>query len=240
MSTNSRLFRYLSSNSLRELGTFWLIIIIVNVFLTSIFALSSIEIDLILGNVIINEEVMSVAGSNTFAVFVFFIIYGIVMLHQNFPLTAGFGVTRKNFYINVIVNNIMIALMSGVIQIILIKMDNIVISNLGHEPMVEFGLFNMNDSIILNILLVSFVFLVFTSLTNLLGVLQYRFGVKFWIGLGVFVFVMTLFGSSIGILFRGLFEIASVIANGGILIGIVVILLAYIIGFMLIRRVIVK
>src|SRR5699024_7109144 len=115
--------------------------------------------------------------------------------------------------------------------------DNIVITNMGYKPMVEFGLFNMDDSIILNILLVSFVFLVFTSLTNLLGVLQYRFGLKFWIGLGVFVFVMTLFVSSIGILFRGLFEIASVIANGGILIGIVVILLAYIIGFMLIRRV---
>lgn len=251
MDINHRLFRYLSKDTLKGLGIFCVVITIVNILATIVSY--SIVPDMIFNSITINEEViilggngvsegaMSFAGSNLFAIFVFFIVYGIVVYYENFSLAGGFGITRKNFYLHVVLINIIIVAISAVFQITLLKIDTMVLSNLGYEPLVDFGLFNMNDPIILNILLLGFSFLVFTSLTNLIGVLQYRFGAKFWIGLGIFILLMTLFSSRIGILFNELGSVTNAIANGGgFFIGTLVIIFSYGLGFILIRKVNVK
>ena len=230
MDTKKRVFRYLTYDQLKGVGIFWLVMTMINI-LATIVAFST-KSNLILGPMLIDEQVITFAGSNIFSAYIFFIIYGIVMYYESFTLVGGFGVARKNFYLNVIVNNIIVVLLSSIIQIV--KIDNYAISKLGFEPMVDFGLFNMNDNIILNILLLSFIFLVFVSMTNLLGVMQYRFGYKLWIGLGIFLlvsqatinFIGRIFGSFMNIILDSNFEL--------------IILLAYSIGFIFIRSVNIK
>lgn len=238
MSLNKRLFRYLNLDQLRGLVIFWAVIILTNI-LGIVFSYYS-STRTTIGPVIINDAVFSFAASNVFALFVYFVIYGLVMYFESFTLSAIFGVTRKNFYLHAVINNIMVVVLSAIIQIVVLKIENIVMVRLGYEPMVEFGLFNMNNNIILNMLLIGFLFLVFASLTNLIGTLQYRFGARFWIVFGLFVFVMTVFAGSIGVLFSGLVELAKAIVNGYFLLGIIFIILAYGIGFILIRKADVK
>lgn len=248
MSLDKRLFRYLNLDMLKALGAFWAIIITVNILFTG--ASYHINPEFIFTTVKINNEVVfldnaipgtiSFVGSNIFALMIFFIVYGIVVYHENFSLAGIFGVTRKKFYLHTILSNIIIVGISSTMQIILLKIDNMIMTNIGYNPMTEFWLFNMNDSIILNILLLGFVMLVLMSLGNLLGAFIYRFGVRFWIGFGLFVFVMTLFASPIGILLRGLVELMEAIAKGYFLVGIIFIILAYGMGFILIRKADVK
>ena len=243
MDTKKRVFRYLTYDQLKGVGIFWLVMTMINI-LATIVAFST-KSNLILGPMLIDEQVITFAGSNIFSAYIFFIIYGIVMYYESFTLVGGFGVARKNFYLNVIVNNIIVVLLSSIIQIVLMKIDNYAISKLGFEPMVDFGLFNMNDNIILNILLLSFIFLVFVSMTNLLGVMQYRFGYKLWIGLGIFLlvsqatinFIGRIFGSFMNIILDSNFELTNHLILG---VGSLIILLAYSIGFIFIRRVNIK
>lgn len=238
MGLNKRLFIYLTKEQLKSVGVFWLIMTLVNTF--AIIVTFYMTKDWVFGPIIKSGQYLSFAGSNIFAVLIFFIIYGFVMYYESFSLAAGFGATRKNFYIQAIVSNFTVSLISGIIQIILLKLDNIATAKIGYKPMVDFGLLNMNDNTIVNILLISFIFLVFVSLGNLLGVLQYRFSYKFWIGFGIFVFVMQLFTNLLGMLFNGLGVLANAILNGGVFVGLIVIILAYSIGFILIRNVNVK
>lgn len=250
MEANKRMYRFLNYDLIKGMGIFWLVMIIVNIF-TGILALY-FNSTVILGPVIRDEFHISFAGSNIFAVFIFFIIYCIEMYYENFTLAIGFGGTRKVFYKNIIINNITTALIFGIIQILLIKIDIFIVPRLGLQPFVEYGLFNLDkDSTIVSILLLSFVFLVFISLMNLIGILQYRFSYKFWIGFGLFIFVSQALTDFIGRLFGGIvdfdnfMEIVKKIivfpAGGGLLVvGTLLIFLSYLIGYILIRRATIK
>lgn len=249
METNKRLFRFLTYDHLKGLMIFWLVMTVVNIM--AVIATSLANVNLVLGPMIRNGEVITFAGANIFSLFIYFIVYGLIMYHESFSLTAGFGVTRKNFYLNVIVNNILIVLVSSVIQIILIKIDNYVVSRIGFNPMTDYGLFNINDSAILNILKLSFILLIFVSVMNLLGILQYRFGYKLWIGVGLFIVFTSLannpfsrfVGRSVSYFSDTNFSIDLSMwgsIQGLISIGIITIVLTYLIGFLLTRRVNVK
>lgn len=141
---------------------------------------------------------------------------------------------------NLIVNNLLIVIIFAVVQILIMKVDNMVVDWIGYTPMVEFGIFNMNDNIILNILSLAFSFLVLVSLGNLLGVLQYRFGIKFWAVLGITVVLLQLVTNFIGAIFRGIGFLIDAVINGGFIIGILIIIFSYSIGYLAFRRVNVK
>lgn len=240
MALNKRMFKFLSYNFVKTVGAFWLVMLLVNT-LTAILAIY-FNSTVIIGPVIREGHSISLAGSNMFAVLVYFIVYGLETYYENFSLAAGFGVTRKNFYMNIIIHNLLVALVFGVIQIILLKIDIYVVSMLGFGTLVEYGLFNIEkNSIITATFLLSFVFLVFISIMNLIGILQYRFSYKFWIGFGLFIFVSQVLTNSIGRLVESIMDVitnAQLAFSNGIFLGVgtIVILLAYSIGFLLIRR----
>ena len=238
---HTRLFRYLNRNMAKSLGIFWIIIIISNILATVISY--NIFPDVIFNSITINNEIvtlsdpysgtMTLVGNNLFTIPIFFIVYGIIGYYQYFPLTGAFGVTRKNFYIHTILNNLIIVGVSALIQILLLKVDNIFMESLGYRPIVDFRLFNMNDNILLNIIILAFVYLVFSSLLNLLGVLVYRFSYRAWIGLGIA-------GIISGLSLRGLGGFLATIAQAGFWAGLIVILLSYSLGFLIFRRVDIK
>ena len=72
-------------------------------------------------------------------IFIFFIVYGIVMYHEDFALALSFGSHKKKILKNpVIVNNIIVTLSFAAIQVILQIIDKYFIASLGYKPMVEF------------------------------------------------------------------------------------------------------
>ena len=234
------MFRFLSHDLIKAIGAFWGVMLIVNT-LSSIFTLS-LNSNVMIGPMIRDGQLISFAGSNIFAAFIFFIAYGIEMYYENFSLAVGYGGTRKNFYRNVIVINLMVVLLFGVIQTILLKIDNYIVSMMGYEPLVEFGLFNIReDRMLYSIFLLSFIFLITASIMNLVGVLQYRFGYKFWIGLGIFALASQMITNFIGRYFEVFFDFitGSIVVNsikGFITVGFLIILSAYAIGFLFIRK----
>lgn len=240
MEANKRMYRFLSYDLIKGSGTFWIVMILVNL-ITGVLASYS-NLNPIIGPMIRDEVHISFAGSNIFAVFIFLIVYCIEMYYESFSLAIGFGATRKNFYINAIINNFIIALIFGIIQIVLMKIDIYIVSRLGLQPFVDYGLFNLEkDSLAVSILLLSFVFFIFISVMNLIGILQYRFSYKFWIGFGIFVFVSQILTNGIGRLIKGITNLQVIFSIGSFLsIGILIILLAYSIGFFLIRKVNIK
>lgn len=243
MDSNKRLFRFLNGDQIKGLGIFWLVMALVNTAAT--IMTSKVSTNVVLGPMLRDEEAVTFAGANIFSLFIFFIVYGIVMYYESFSLVGRFGVTRKNFYLNVVANNIIIVLISSIIQLVLLKIDNYVISMIGYEPMVDFGVFNTNDSIVLNLVKLSFIFLIFASTMNLLGILQYRFGCKLWIGVGIFTVFTSLTINPIGRLvggFANLFIDGNLVMSNQELIGIgiLTILFAYTVEFLLIRRMNIK
>lgn len=243
MDSNKRLFRFINDDWLRGLGIFWLVMALVNTAAT-IFTFK-VSTNVVLGPMLRDGEAVTFAGSNIFSLFIFFIVYGIVMYYESFSLVGGFGVTRKNFYLNVIANNVFIVLISSTIQLVLLRIDNYLISMMGYKPMVDFGVFNTNDSIALNVVKLSFVFLIFASIMNLLGILQYKFGYKLWIGVAIFTVFTSLTINPIGRFVKGfirLFGDGNLAIGSQELIGIgfLIILIAYTVGFLLIRRINIK
>ena len=240
MDLNKRMFRFQKYDLVQGVGVFWLVMLLVNVL--SVVMSFTIVSNSAIGPMIIDQGSISFVGGNFFAAFIFFIIYGLEMYYEKFSLAIGFGGTRKNFYLNVLVDNIIVVLIFAAIQTILLKLEYYIISKSIYEPIVEYGWFNILESNILSIILIlSFVFLVLVSITNLIGVLQYRFSYKFWISLGIFILLAQMttnfVGRNIEIFIDYLTNLdyaaptLNVIAGGSL-----IILLAYSIGFLLIKK----
>ncbi|MDR7870898.1 MAG: hypothetical protein RIN55_08575 [Tissierellaceae bacterium] len=250
MDANKRMFKFMSHDLIKGAGMFWLVMIIVNI--ASYLIPYLISSNTVIGPMIRAGQSMTYAGSNFFAVFIFFIVYSIEMYYENFTLAIGFGGTRKNFFINLLINTLIIVLLFATIQIILLKIDYHVVSFMGYEPIVEYGFFNISeDNILSNILSLSFIFLVQVSITNFIGVMQYRFSYKFWIGLGIFVLLSQRITNFIGRFFGGIVDydhFIGILSEGNFIssnqsffaIGLIIMLVAYSIGYAFIRRANVK
>lgn len=189
MDSTKRLFKFQNYDLIKNVGTFWAVLFIVNLFAYGLIICFDSKIRIgISGN---GFDLLSILGANTMPIIIFFIIYGIIMHHEDFALALSFGVTRGGFYKSVIVNNILIAAIFAIIQGVLQFFDKYIVEFLGKKPLVEFGLFNTaEDSILIIILVLFMLYLTIISISNLIGVLQYRYGYKFWIGCGIVAFIV--------------------------------------------------
>ena len=244
MDLNKRMFRFLKYDLIQGLGVFWLVMLLVNIL--SVVMSFTIVSNSTIGPMISDQGSISFVGGNFFAAFIFFIIYGLEMYYEKFTLAIGFGGTRKNFYLNVLIDNLIVVLSFATVQTILLKLEYYIISKSIYKPIVEYGWFNiLEDNILSIILILSFVFLVLVSITNLIGVLQYRFSYKFWISLGVFALFLQMTTNFIGRNIENFIDYLTnldyatptlnIVAGGSL-----IILLAYSIGFLFIRKANVK
>lgn len=183
----------------------------------------------------LNTWFLSVAASNLMAIIIFFIVYSYEMYYEYFPVAISFSITRKDFYASTIIDNVCIALTFAAIQGILMKIDYFIIDLLGNNPKLEFGMFNNSTDNILFIIFSLFVcFLVFISITNLLATLNYKFGFKLWIILGViFSLSMALIDVSLTGMLEKLF-ITRISGGIKIIIFMIITILCYSIGYMII------
>lgn len=190
MDSIKRAIRFQNSDLKKSIGYFWLVIIIVNILTTSIAIYSNFKTRIGIFDGI--GDAYSITGSNIMPILIFFLIYGIVMYHEDFTLALGFGVSRKNFYISAMINNLIVALSFALIQATIQKIEGFSVRFLGYDLIVEYGLFNIaRDNLLYLVFIFTLLYLAIISITNLLGVLQYRWGYKFWIGVGISILLWT-------------------------------------------------
>lgn len=197
MDSTKRVLKFQNYGLKKSVGVFWVVILLVNVLvnMVAIYSIRNIE----MGPLIRHNSAISFAGANMMSIFIFLIVYGIVVYHEDFALALNFGVTRKDFYKSVIVNNILVVTIFAVIQSVSQIIDKYVVESLGYKALVDFGLFNTERDSIVVIILVSIVFyLTILSITNFMGVLQYRFGYKFWIGFGITAITLQITSAILG------------------------------------------
>jgi hypothetical protein len=154
-----------------------------------------------------NLTMITVAAANLMPIVIYFTAYSYEMYYQSFPVALAFSITRKEFYKSLIIRNISTALIFALIQSALMKLDIYIVNKLGATAHIDFGIFNTSLDNIIYIMLSLFVaFLAFTSISNLLAALNYRFGFKLWIGIGLVFSLSTVFiGASFWNLFNELF-----------------------------------
>lgn len=196
MDATKRAFKFQKYGFKKSILAFWSVLLTLNIltYITMIYFNSRVRIGLFSSK----EDVFSITGGNIMPIFIFFIVYGIIMYHEDFAIALSFGVTRKDFYKSVIADNFLVVLIFAVIQVILQTVDKYAIVFLGYKPMVEFSIFNTStDNILFMVITLSLLFLTFVSMTNLIGILQYRFGYKFWVGFGITVITLQIMGNFI-------------------------------------------
>lgn len=235
MESTKRVIKFHNYDLKKSLAMFWLVLGAVNIigYALSMYSKSNTRF----GAFISNGNELSLAGSNIMAIVIFFIVYGIMMYYEDFAIALSFGITRRDFYTSGIVNNILVASIFGIIQGTLQVVDKYIVEYLGYTPMVDFGIFNtLTDNLFFIVLTLIIVFLTIISITNLLGVLQFRFGYKLWIGLALIVFLSQFVSKWIIQLWKILIEITTVNRMSIILTQIVIMIICYSLGYLLIKK----
>src|SRR5699024_1839513 len=136
------------------------------------------------------NDLISITGTNLIIIAIFFIVYGIMMYHENFRLAFTFGSTRKDFYISVLVINTISTLLFATIQLLIQILDKKIINYIGLDPLISIEMAqNPVANFILSILTLFGILFVISAIINIVGILQYQFTYKFWIGLGIVLII---------------------------------------------------
>ncbi len=189
MGALKRVIKFQNFNLVKSVGIFWLVLLLVNVASGSLVAIQGTHT--IIGPMIANNGFTSFAGSNLAIAFIFFIIYGALMYHEDLAMVLSSGVTRKDFYKGAIFSNITVALLFSGIQTTLLFIEKTTAGFLGYLLLTEFGIFNTSTDGFFFVMTVLFIlFLTFASITNLMGILQFRWGYRFWIGFGIIMLAL--------------------------------------------------
>lgn len=173
-----------------------------------------------------HDGLYSVVGGNYVAIGIFIIVTGIVMYTESFPTLIGFGSTRKDFYKGSILYYVLLSLAMAVVQVILIKIEQIIAPSLGVEVYSGFELGGVK---------VFFALLILCAVFNLLGVIIYRIGYWTWILIAV-----VLAFTSISILRTSIVTFYDTVLSGNMMLYCLTITLfsamLFFIGWLLIRK----
>lgn len=197
-----RQIRYQIMDSKRAFSIFWSIVLGLNIvayFLSMndniSFGTSMVESRADSFGNMTTTHYMNVASGNIIPIAIFIIVYCMVMYYENFPTVIGFSSTRKNFYLGVIIHNIILCFAMAVIEGILITLDKYIVKAIGKQPLNNIFMFNLDkDNVAYVITILFLISLLVCSVFNLLGIILYKYGYRFWIVLGVLSFVLLKLG----------------------------------------------
>ena len=233
MNQLNRVIKFQNYDFHKSVKSFWYTMLLVNI-LSYLFFYN----DLATGAMINDINDISIAAANLLTIGIYLLINWIVMYRENLSLALSFGITRKDYYKSIIINNIKIGLVFSIIQSVLQILDGYMMEYLGYNPLVEFEIFNtVTDNMFFIILALFICFSAIISIVNLIGILQFKFGYKLWIGIGV-IFVLSQI--IVNNFMQNVFTIFSFINFGRgllFLILIIISILAYIIGYSLIKKI---
>ena len=177
MESTKRAIKFQLNESKVSILTFWIVIIIVDIFAVLMSRIADINIGLNDISIGINIDgygqglsVMSLMALNFIPILIYLAAHGYEIYYKNFPIALSFSVTRKDFFKSMIINNILIAFVASIIQSFLMKVDPIIVEAIGKKPFYEFGLFNTQSDNILFIMVSIFIITtVFIAIWNLIS-----------------------------------------------------------------------
>lgn len=181
MESNKRALKFQLNESKRSILVFWAVILIVNIFALFMTKYTDVSIGISQGG---GGQLFSLFGMNILPIIIYLMVYNYELYYKNFPIALSFSVIRKDFFKSMIVNNVVVTFIFAVIQSILIKTDPILVKLIGREPIYDFKAFNIQtDNIIFIIIYLFIAFMLYITIWNLVAVLNYKYGPKFWIAL---------------------------------------------------------
>lgn len=230
METLKRSLKYQFIETKNFILGFWLTVIFVDIFFYILNNLNSVNssVDFDIGFSLGTSEAtsaLSVVGVNLMIIFISLLVYNYERNYESFPLSLSLSMTRKDYFVSFLIDNVVIAFIFASIQGILFKIDPNIVKLVGKEPLYDFINFNLaTDNILFIIFTLFILFIMFISIFSLLASLNYRFGYKIWIvlvGVNILVsiFHIKIFGrmfSSIGNIIAtrfGVFETLVILAS---------------------------
>lgn len=193
MESLKRANRFLNLDLKLSVGAFWIVMLFINI---ALYTLMYIFEERIFGVGVVSQSMdityISIVGGNIIPSLIFFLVYCFEMYYEYFPMAVGFSVTRKDFHKATVINNLFLILIFAIIQSLLMKVDPKIIEWIGRNPYVDFGIFNtLTDNLVYLIFSLFVTYISITSVFNLLAVLTYRIGYKFWIGVGIILSLLS-------------------------------------------------
>lgn len=212
MESLKRSLKYQFIESKKFIIGFWSTVILVDIFfyiLNSLgpgnfinFNVDNSSIGFSLGNSEFGNPI-SVVGVNLIIIVISLLVYNYESNYESFPLSLSLSMTRKDYFLSFLIDNIVIAFISASIQGVLLKIDPSIVRLVGKEPLYDFIKFNLKtDNIFFIIFSLFILFLAFTSAFNLLASLNYKFGYKLWIAIVGVNIIVSIFNIKI---FEGIF-----------------------------------
>ena len=177
--------RYQLIESKKTLLGFWITIILVDIafyIMNGIYG-DRISIGFTVGT-LADPGSISVTGINIMAIFIAFIAYNFENNYQSFPLAISLSMTRREYFLSFLADNIFLAFVFASIQGLLLKLDPVIVKMIDRTPLYDYLYFNLQTDSIFYIIFILFVlFLSFMSFWNLLASINYKLGYKMWIGI---------------------------------------------------------
>lgn len=178
-----RSMKYQLMESKSFILSFWITIFILNIFFIVLNSMKIFDINIGFSiGIEGNTNTISIAGINIMIILITLLIYNFERNYESFPLSISLSMSRKDYFLSFLADNIFVTLVFATIQGILLKIDPYFVKIIGKTPLYNFLYFNIKTDNLLYIIFILFVlFLVFTSFWNLIASLNYKFGYKIWI-----------------------------------------------------------
>lgn len=183
MESLKRSIRYQLMESKKFLLGFWITVILVDIafYIINNLVPNNVSIGLSIG---ISEGInsISVVGINLMAILISLLVYNYERNYESFPLSISLSMTRKDYFLSFLTDNILIAFVFATLQGILLKIDPIFVKLVDRTPLYDFTYFNTKTDNVFFIIFILFIsFLGFICFWNLIASINYKFGYKMWI-----------------------------------------------------------
>lgn len=213
MESLKRSIRYQFMESKSFILGLWGTTLIVNIFFYILNNLDSINfnIGLSMGTSAEGITPISVTGINLMIILISLLVYNFERNYESFPLAISLSMTRKEYFVSFLIDNIYIAFVFATIQGVLMKIDPYLVKLVGKVPVYDFLYFNTKTDNVFYIIFILFVvFLGFICFWSLIASLNYKFGYIIWIiavvfNMGISILNIKIFGNllkSIGNMFN--------------------------------------
>lgn len=201
----------------------WSTVLLVNIFFYFLNNMNSIDFRIGFSLGLEGNHAISVAGINIMIILISLLVYNFERNYESFPLAISLSMSRKNYFLSFLVDNVFIAFVFAIIQSILLKIDPFLVRLVGKVPLYDFLYFNVKtDNIFFIIFTLFILFLSFISFWNFISSLNYKFGYKMWIVLIGLNIVLSIFNlnflsqliESAGYMFQfrfGIFQVLAII-----------------------------
>lgn len=198
MESLKRSIRYQLMESKKLLLGFWITIILVDIafYIINYMLPHNIRIGFSIWTSVDSAPLTSVVGINLMGILITLIVYNYKSNYETFPLGISLSMTRKDYFLSFLIDNIFVVFICSILQGMLLKIDPTVIKMIDRAPLYDFIYFNTKtDNVFFIIFTLFILFLLFMSFWNLIASINYKFGYKMWlvfIGANILISVFNL------------------------------------------------